>query len=126
MYSRIHETFNRGQHADQSDGMTEHEVRRAYETASLLVIDDLGKEKASEWNLATLYAIIDARYVDALPVIITTNYSTEALVEKLTPKDSKGQLTDTTTAKAIIDRLTETCKIVPMTGKSWRTERGVT
>jgi DNA replication protein DnaC len=38
-----------------------------------LVIDDLGTEKVSDWVEQTLYDLIDQRYVEMLPTIITSN-----------------------------------------------------
>jgi DNA replication protein DnaC len=111
LLGRIRQTYNRDEYTDESA------VRRVYETVPLLVIDDLGKEKATEWTLATLYAVIDGRYDRAMPIIITANYDTEALVTRLTPTGG-----DRTTAKAIADRLAEMCKSIVMTGDSWRSK----
>jgi DNA replication protein DnaC len=109
LFDRIRRTYNREEHTDESM------VRGIYDRVPLLIIDDLGKEKATEWTLATLYAIIDGRYERSMPIIITTNYDAERLVERLTPKGE-----DTTTADAIVDRLTEMCKGIVMGGDSWR------
>ena len=109
LFDKIRRTYSREEQSDESA------VRGIYERVPLLIIDDLGKEKASEWTLATLYAIIDGRYDRAMPLIITTNYDTKSLVEKLTPAG-----TDKTTAEAIVDRLNEMCKTIMMSGPSWR------
>jgi len=102
-----------------TDGQTESEIRRIYETVPLLVIDDLGKEKATEWTLATLYAIIDGRYDRAMPTIITTNYDTKNLVKRITPREGDFEL-NLVTAEAIVDRLIEMSESITVTGKSWR------
>ena len=39
----------------------------------LLVIDDLGVERNSEYTLEQVYAVIDERYKSNLPLIVTTN-----------------------------------------------------
>lgn len=39
----------------------------------LLVIDDLGTERSTDYSLETLYTVIDERYKSELPLIITTN-----------------------------------------------------
>lgn len=108
LFDKIRRTYNR-------DGGDETAVRRIYETVPLLIIDDLGKEKATEWTLATLYAIIDGRYEKAMPLIITTNYDTKSLIARLTPAGG-----DKTTADTVVDRLTEMCENIVMGGESWR------
>lgn len=39
----------------------------------LLCLDDLGKERLTDWSRAQMFALIDARYRQRLPTIITTN-----------------------------------------------------
>ena len=39
----------------------------------LLVIDDLGAEKPTEWSQQVLYSVLNARYERKLPTILTTN-----------------------------------------------------
>lgn len=101
-----------GSYYDASD------VLDAYTAASLLIIDDLGKEQATEWAIAKIYAIINARYEALMPTIITTNYSEAELIKRLTPKETG----DPTTADATIDRLREMCGVIVTTGESWRSK----
>ena len=42
-------------------------------SASVLVIDDLGKEKKSDWTRQVLFDVVNYRYEHKLPIIITTN-----------------------------------------------------
>lgn len=65
----------------------------------LLVIDDLGKERPTEWTMEVLFRIIDNRMNGNRPTIITTNYSGRGLCDRLTVGD------DPTMAKALISRL---------------------
>jgi DNA replication protein DnaC len=53
------------------------------EDAPLLALDDLGAEKPSEWVREQLYVIINRRYENMLPTIITTNCSTQELVDRI-------------------------------------------
>ena len=46
---------------------------------SYLVIDDLGVERKSEWEVEWLYNLIDARYQRRKMVIITSNHQSEEL-----------------------------------------------
>lgn len=112
LLDRIKQTFE--QH--QKWGASESTVLNTYKEVPLLIIDDMGKEPATEWAVSKIYAIINARYEAYLPTIITTNYSDSELVRRLTPKDSG----DSTTADATIDRLREMCAGIVTTGDSWR------
>lgn len=97
-------------------GVSDGDVLKIYKTIPLLVIDDLGKELMTEWAVSTIYSIVNGRYDEFLPTIVTTNYGTEALIARMTPRDTK----DSTTAGATIDRLLEMCKSIFMDGTSWR------
>lgn len=45
----------------------------------LLVLDDLGTQRPTEWGGEKLMQIIDHRYVNEMPLVITTNRSLDAL-----------------------------------------------
>lgn len=47
----------------------------------LIVLDDIGAEKASDWTVDRLYAVIDARYRMERATIFTTNCSEKQLVD---------------------------------------------
>ena len=119
LFSKIRATYAKSR-SWGADGESESEIRHVYETVPLLIIDDLGKEKASEWTISTLYAIIDGRYDRAMPTIVTTNYETQPLIERISP--SSG---DKTTAEAVVDRLREMCAPLNMIGESWRKTGGI-
>ena len=91
---------------DTDNDISEMEIIKLYENVALLIIDDLGKEKPSEWGLEKLFTIINSRYENNLPVIITTNYNQNSLVERLS---LNGEIE---TAKLIISRLYEMCYLV--------------
>jgi DNA replication protein DnaC len=46
--------------------------------ADLLVLDDLGAERATEWVEEMLHLIVNTRYNERRPTIVTTNYPVEA------------------------------------------------
>lgn len=50
-----------------------------YISAGLLLLDDLGSGKASDWTADTLYRLIDARWANQRPTIATSNLAPEAL-----------------------------------------------
>lgn len=80
---------------------TEAELER-YRSAGLLMIDDLGAAKASEWVEETTYRVLNGRYEDMRPSIFTTNLP----IPKL--RDAIGD--------RIASRLAETCQRVVMEG----------
>ena len=98
----------------QTKEQTEEQILKIYEDCSLLVIDDLGKEKPTEWALQMIYTIIDRRYNALKPIIITTNYSATELIQRFTISG------DSSTGTAIVDRLFEMCNYVPINGDSFR------
>ncbi len=93
-----------------------YELMYLYKKVDLLIIDDLGKEHCSDWAISTLYSIINDRYEDLKPVIVTANYGLEQLNEVLTPIGY-----DCTKILAITSRLKETCSIITM---AWEDIRG--
>ena len=99
---------------ERNSEVTEEEVLEAYKTVDLLIIDDLGKEQVTEWSVPVLYSILNERYEALLPAIITTNYNTTALAEKLSAKG------DAETATAIISRFVESSKRVTMSWADYR------
>lgn len=91
---------------DIDNNISEMEIIKLYENVDLLIIDDLGKEKPSEWGLEKLFTIVNSRYENNLPVIITTNYNQNSIIERLS---INGEID---TAKSIISRLYEMCYLV--------------
>ena len=75
----------------------------------LLVIDDLGAERQSEYALEQVYAVIDQRYKSKLPIIITTNIPLDELKN---PKNMDYQ--------RIYDRVLEMCVPMQFKGDSMR------
>lgn len=111
LLERIKRTFNR-------EGVDESSVLDIYKTVPLLIIDDIGKEPATEWAVSTIYNIINGRYEAYLPIIVTTNYDDASLIRRLTPEHG-----DSMAAEAIVDRLREMCQGIVMSGESWRSKR---
>jgi DNA replication protein DnaC len=50
--------------------------------ADLIVLDDLGREKVTDWATERLYVLVNERYNRVLPTIVTTNYAPSELVER--------------------------------------------
>lgn len=52
-------------------------------TTGLLCIDDLGVQKQSEWVTERLYAVVNRRWLDCRPTIVTTNLAPKQLEASL-------------------------------------------
>lgn len=77
--------------------------------ADLLIIDDLGAERSTEYAVETVYNIIDCRYRVGKPMIVTTNLS---LDEMKNCPDVR--------CRRIYDRVLEVCYPIFFDGKSLR------
>jgi len=80
LLKRLRETYR-----ENSDDH-EAEILDEADQADLLVFDDLGAEKATEWVRDRLYLVINRRYENMKPVIVTTNCSEAELKERLGPR----------------------------------------
>lgn len=81
-------------------------ARDAMRSTELAVYDDLGAERATDWVREELYALIDWRYRELAPTIVTTNCSLEELEDRI------GQ--------AAVSRLVEMCDVVLVDGPDRR------
>jgi DNA replication protein DnaC len=61
------------------DPDTEGEVIDRYSKCELLILDDLGSEKVSDFTIQSLYLVIDRRNRELKPTIVTTNLSLEEI-----------------------------------------------
>lgn len=57
------------------DGNSEKEMFEKFFTNDILIIDDIGAEKVSDYVVQSWYRIIDHRYSACLPTVYTTNLS---------------------------------------------------
>lgn len=88
---------------------SELDILETYGSASLLVLDDLGVEKVTDWTLQTLSVLINRRYHSQGRTIITSNLSIAELSERLSDR--------------IASRIAGMCQVVKMTGPDRRLER---
>lgn len=102
---------------ERDSTVNEEDIIEAYNTVDLLVIDDLGKERATEWSVPILYRIINDRYENMLPTVITTNYNTDDLIDKLNASN------DNEKAEAIISRFKGSASCVTMAWEDYRRMR---
>lgn len=57
----------------------ETDIINKYRSTSLLILDDMGAERGTQWTESTLYLIIDYRDKNNLQTIITSNLSLEEI-----------------------------------------------
>jgi DNA replication protein DnaC len=62
---------------------TESDVLDDYEKANILVIDDLGAEKVSDWSRQMLYTLIDRYYRNERQLIITSNLTLDQVAAQM-------------------------------------------
>lgn len=86
---------------DDTEGPDEFEIVDRCAQADLLVLDDLGTERVTEWSTEVVMRIVDRRYRDCKPLIVTSN---------VTPLEI-GQVDDLK-AKRIASRLCEMTDLV--------------
>lgn len=99
------------------------EVMKAARETPCLILDDLGAEHITEWVGEQLFSLLNYRYNERLQTIITTNYSTDELADRLTVYDRAGRADDTQ-AQRILSRVYGMCRRVYLGGKDWRQSEG--
>lgn len=72
----------------------------------MVVLDDLGAERVTDWVKESLYLVINVRYEHETPTIITSNYDLD------TVSDSVGD--------RIASRISEMCQVVSLAGDDRR------
>lgn len=77
--------------------------------AKLVIFDDLGAERGTDYALEKVYNIVDSRYRKSLPMILTTNLTIEEMKSEVDMR-----------YRRIYDRVFETCYPMQFTGPSWR------
>lgn len=87
----------------------ETELIHKLESAKLVIFDDLGAERNTDYALEKVYNIVDSRYRSRLPMLLTTNLTVQEMMEE---SDIRY--------KRIYDRIFEVCYPMEFTGPSWR------
>lgn len=90
------------------------ELLESIKTAEFLILDDLGAEKTSDWVREQLFMIINARYENMLPTIITTNI-------KLLPANDKDiDNLESKVGARTVSRIIEMCNGIMLNGDDYR------
>ena len=112
---------------DRNTQQSEREVLAPVFEAEVLVLDELGAAKPTEWVWDTVAHILNTRYNDRRTTIITTNYANLAPLGAFTGPDARGPravmreetLGDRVTER-MRSRLMEMCVAIELTGEDFR------
>ena len=75
----------------------------------MLILDDVGKEKQTDWTRSVMFDVINFRYEHMTPIVMTSNLSTKQLEDYL--------------GGACFSRMCEMCKGVMTTSEDYRRQR---
>jgi DNA replication protein DnaC len=96
-------------------------------TADLVVIDELGAARSSEWVFETIELLIGGLYNRATPVIVTTNLANLGAGQSSSGNEYTRAMRQETLGDRIgarmFSRLQQMCVSVDMTGPDWRGKR---
>ncbi len=109
---------------------TELQVLRPVFDAEVLVLDELGAVKPSEWVWDTVSLILNTRYNDKRTTIITTNFPDEpaaGAAPELKPRSyayaaARNETLGDRIGERMRSRLHEMCRVVEMKGPDFRTK----
>lgn len=92
----------------KKESISELDIIHRYCNAPLLIIDDFGTEKLTEWAEQVYYKIIDDRLISQSPLIISSNFTPEELENRL--------------GERIVSRIISTCTLVKTPDRNYRIE----
>lgn len=87
----------------------ETDILARLNSAKLVIFDDLGAERNTDYALEKIYNIVDSRYRRQKPMIFTTNLTVAEMQEETDIRYSR-----------IYDRVFEVCYPMQFIGQSWR------
>lgn len=113
-YIRLGQFFGALKAAFDQPGTSPEAVLSAYQRVSFLALDDVGVEALplDSWRGEQLHSLIDERYAQGRPLLLSTNLAPDAL---------SGYL-----GQRLYDRIREMCVLVPVSGLSYRARRADT
>lgn len=92
--------------------------------AEVLVLDEIGASKPTDWVWDTVSHILNSRYNDQKTTILTTNYANQSAGGVQVPHRTGGMRSEDTLGDRIGDRmwsrLQEMCVVVEMQGEDFR------
>jgi DNA replication protein DnaC len=103
LLKKIKSTFNR------NSNETEEQIMRGLQLCDLLIIDDIGAEKVTDWVQEVIFRIVDGRYKKMKPIMATSNLEPKELAERI--------------GKRAYDRLIEISQPIKNEATSYRREK---
>lgn len=94
---------------------TEMEVLKPVFEAEVLVLDELGASKPTDWVWDTVAHILNTRYNDRRTTIITTNYANQPPLTPGSPESLGDRI-----GERMRSRLQEMCVLIEMQGEDFR------
>ena len=85
------------------------QVLSMVENCNLLIVDDIGAEKVTDWVAERVVSLIHRRYSNGLCTIYTSNLSPEELKEKM--------------GERVASRVLGSSKVIEISGGDWRQDR---
>jgi DNA replication protein DnaC len=111
LLDRIQASFGKG--TDES----QDEIVAPYRDASLLVLDELGARRPSDWVREVLYGLLNTRYNRGRLTILTTNFGDE-------PDGRGGETLEARVGAPVRSRLYEMCQLVTIDAEDFRKKQG--
>ena len=101
---------------------SKHQVLDPVIDAELLVLDELGAQKPTEFVMQTLYLVMNTRYPRRLPTLFTTNYRLDGGKKNGDAKDDGFGLLASRISPQLVSRLCEMAQPVEVAGIDYRRE----
>ena len=109
LLDRIQASFGRSGEESSDD------ILAPYRDAELLVLDELGARRPSDWARDVLYGLLNTRYNRKRATILTSNFADEA-------EKPGGETLELRVGSAVRSRLAEMCQLLTITGPDYRRE----
>ena len=90
-------------------GGGEEEIDKEIKFNEILLLDDFGAEKITEWNTEIMYRLINYRHENMLPTFFASNLSIEELAER--------------SGDRLASRIVESCDVIKIGGDDRRIKR---
>lgn len=99
----------RESYSQKFESYYENPLNMLLDFTGLLIVDDVGAEKATDWVQEKLYEIVNTRYEEQLITIFTSNLSIQELADRVGDR--------------IVSRIVEMCSVIELRGEDRRMEK---